>query len=82
MSSPTLCAAPTLWPSTPLTTSSSVEAEHSVWPIVSSTTWATMWRLERVTTSRGRSGVPLMRLRTRWWRILRAMTLDLPLLIA
>ena len=34
---------------------SSVDAEASVWPSRSSTTWATMCLLERVTTRRGRS---------------------------
>jgi hypothetical protein len=42
-----------------------VEAETTVWPLVSSTTCATMWRADRVTTRRGRSDVPVILLRTR-----------------
>ena len=37
---------------------SSVEAAARVRPVVSSTTWARMWRAERKTLRRGRSGVP------------------------
>src|SRR3546814_13574342 len=45
-----------------------VEAEASVLPTRSSTTWTLMCLEERVTTKRGRSFVPLIFLRPRTWR--------------
>ena len=42
-----------------------VEADASVRPAVSSTTWTNMCRVERVTTRRGRAAVPATFLRTR-----------------
>ena len=49
-----------------------VEAEASVVPATSSTTWTKMCREDRVTTSRGRAAVPETFLRTRRCRRLRA----------
>ena len=42
-----------------------LEAETSVWPARSSTTWTLMCFAERVTTRRGRSAVPETFLRPR-----------------
>ena len=43
----------------------------TVRPLVSSTTWTNTWRAERLTTRRGRTAVPAIRLRRRSWRRLR-----------
>src|SRR4051794_23750401 len=51
---------------------STVAAAATVRPLTSSITWRIRWRLERNTARRGRSGVPVIFLRTRWWRRRRA----------
>src|SRR5699024_430131 len=67
-SSPTFLALAVLSPSKLRRSASIVVTETTVLPTVSLTTWATMWRLERLTTRRGRSAVPLIFLRRRRWR--------------
>ncbi|MFC5043175.1 hypothetical protein [Ornithinimicrobium kibberense] len=44
---------------------------------MSSTSWTKTWREDRLTTRRGRSAVPVTRLRRRTWRRLRAASLVL-----
>ena len=70
-SSPTRLALAVLSPSNARRSASSVEALATVRPLVSSTTWTNTWRAERLTTRRGRTAVPEMRLRIRSWRRLR-----------
>src|SRR2546421_151450 len=64
-SSPTLRACSLLAPSAPRRVLSRLDAEARVRPWVSSTICATMCRRDRVTTRRGRVGVPKTFLRTR-----------------
>src|SRR5947207_6683162 len=64
-SAPTLRACSLLAPSAPRIVLSRLDAEVRVRPWVSSTIWATMCRSDRVTTRRGRAGVPKTFLRTR-----------------
>src|SRR4051794_30209649 len=75
-SSPTLLALAVLSPSSVRRSASMVEAETSVLPWRSSTTWTLMCLEERVTTSRGRSAVPWSFLRPRTWRCRRAFVRD------
>src|SRR5699024_7678371 len=58
-----------------------VEADTNVAPASSSITCAKMWRDGRLTTKRGRTAVPLIRLRTRECRRRRAALLPLPLIL-
>jgi hypothetical protein len=57
-----------------LVSASTLEADTRVWPARSSTTWTNTCRLDRLTTMRGRAGVPETFLRTRRWRRARALT--------
>src|SRR6185436_10160370 len=66
-SSPTLRALAVLSPSKVRRSDSRVDAEATVWPLLSSTTCTKTCRAERVTTRRGRSVVPTTRLRSRAW---------------
>src|SRR3954447_5053330 len=75
-SSPTLLALAVLSPSSVRRSASMVEAETSVLPWRSSTTWTLMCLEKRVTTSRGRSAVPWSFLRPRTWRCRRAFVRD------
>src|SRR3954464_3848060 len=67
-SSPTRLALAVLSPSKPRRSASIVDADASVLPTRSSTTWTVMCLEDRVTTRRGRSGVPETFLRPRTWR--------------
>src|ERR1700679_1876605 len=66
---PTWRALAFLSPSASRMLASRVEAEASVWPLVSSTICANMCREDRFTTSRGRCGLPVTFLRTRRCRL-------------
>src|SRR5699024_113382 len=76
-SPPTFLARSVLSPSRVRTSASMVDADATVLPTVSSTTWTKTWRLLRVTTRRGRAAVPVTFLRTRRWRRPRAALLPL-----
>ena len=58
-SSPTFLALAVLSPSRVRTSDSIVDADASVLPAESSTTWTKTWREERETTRRGRAAVPV-----------------------
>src|SRR5690606_38824319 len=82
ISTPTRCAFAVLSPSSARRSASRVDAEARVRPTESSTTWATMCRLDRVTTRRGRAAVPTTFLRRRRWRRARATVLPLPRIVS